>query len=108
MTIKKTSALMNKSVESVDLEDIVNEGVKSLEDKWFIANFNTNDSLVIQENQILTLGEGSSITATFDGSDELVINNTLSDLDTKKYTIRYSLNGAEETELQSIDIGTDG
>ena len=33
LTIKKTSALMNKSVESVDLEDIVNEGVKSLEDK---------------------------------------------------------------------------
>ena len=108
LTIKKTSALMNKSVESVDLEDIVNEGVKSLEDKWLVVNFNANDSLTIQENQILTLGEGSSITASFDGDTNLVINNVLSPLDTKTYTIRYSLNGAEETELQSIDIGTDG
>jgi len=97
------SSLENITADVIDLSDVLESGMLALSDKWKTLSLTTSYPLEIQENSILTLTDGDTITVSGGdltvGSDLSPVSSTLS--------IEYSIDGGTPVTLDNMDI-TDG
>ena len=87
---------------SVEYEEIYEEGLLSLKDKWKRVPLTKATSpkgtyILVSENKILTLASGDTITT----SKAITLGNDLQDI---SGTVKYSLSGASEEEWEGYEI----
>ena len=112
-TTIRTNINSNPSVDRITYQDIEDEGLLGLKDKWYQLNLTEANNpghgtwLEVQENIILTLTQGDTITVTKTGSSGWTLGNDLQPLE--DCTIEYTFNDGTEAEpLEKYDIGEAG
>ena len=99
---------------SMDLSEALGGGLLSLRDKWQYFDFRSlpdNASITAQENEILTLVEGDSVSVTpasGDGTASLKISpNSFGGIDLGTVKVSYSMSDGTKGTLANVSLGTD-
>ena len=99
---------------SMDLTEALGGGLLSLRDKWQYFDFRSlpnNASITAQENEILTLVEGDSVSvtsATGEGEASLKIApNSFGGIDLGTVKVSYSMSDGTKGELANVSLGVD-
>ena len=98
---------------SMDLSEALGGGLLSLRDKWQYFDFRSlpdDASITAQENEILTLVEGDSLSvasASDAGAASLAIApNSFGEIDLKSIEVSYSLSDGTEGTLANVSLGS--
>lgn len=98
---------------SMDLSEALGGGLLSLRDKWQYFDFRSlsdNASITAQENEILTLVEGDSVSvapASGDGTASLKIApNSFGEIDLENIEVSYSLSDGTKGTLANVFLGS--
>ena len=105
----------NWKAPSMDLSEALGGGLLSLRDKWQYFDFRSlpdNASITAQENEILTLVEGDSVSvtsATGDGEASLKIppNSFGGEIDLNAVKVSYSMSDGTKGTLANVSLGGD-
>ena len=99
---------------SMDLTEALGGGLLSLRDKWQYFDFRSlpnNASITAQENEILTLVEGDSVSVSpisGEGKASLEISpNSFGGIDLQKVKVSYSMSDGTKGELATVSMGDD-
>lgn len=105
----------NWKAPSMDLTEALGGGLLSLRDKWQYFDFRSlkdNASITAQENEILTLVEGDSVSVTpvsGDGTASLKIppNSFGGEIDLDTVKVSYSMSDGTKGTLATVSVGDD-
>ena len=99
---------------SMDLTEALGGGLLSLRDKWQYFDFRSlpnNASITAQENEILTLVEGDSVSVdpiSADGTTSLkILPNSFEVIDLNAVKVSYSMSDGTKGELANVSLGND-
>lgn len=95
------------SCTALDLSDIASDPIEALRKSW--QQMQTNTSITITENSLVTLAEGDKFTmlspSAYDFNVNWVtFNNSETPLDLKAYNCSYKKQGQEEVQLNELTI----
>ena len=86
----------------VSIEDVLEDGLMALKDKWIQFDFSVNN-LVVQENTIFTLTENDTVKVT--GADIIINNdNNLVSIPSGVTKIEYQIYGQEPDSLPMYNV----